>query len=386
MEEYTQITLNDWMQIKEDIRRKLKETAENFIYIGYRLKQIAETESYKQDGAVNIYEFAEKEYGLTRSVTSRFMAINTKFSVDGNSMELQEQYKEFGSSKLTEMLTLSDEDCRLITEKTTVKEIRALKEFNRQQGTTSEPAELSGLQKCIIDYFSRPEKREILNAILKLHIEGDLTEGVLRQQAEIINPSEFDTHVKGIVYLFLYEYDRGVAYKTITTNVTNRITWAEFIEEIVRIYEACYGPDTWENFYGPAEIVPPATEPEKEQPKETEKPINTKSEHCATSHKNEPPKAEEMTEKEQVTVAESYEEPEESEPNIEEMVPASDENIIMNPYRQLHRRAEDCLVKITDIMNEGKELMIPFERLEEAIEKTKILQAALEEMKELEVS
>ena len=35
-----QIALNEWMEWKEDIRRKLQETAGNFVYIGYRLKHI----------------------------------------------------------------------------------------------------------------------------------------------------------------------------------------------------------------------------------------------------------------------------------------------------------------------------------------------------------
>ena len=54
-----QITLNEWMEWKEDIRRKLQETAGNFVYIGYRLKQIRDSGMY--DGCESVYEFAEKE-------------------------------------------------------------------------------------------------------------------------------------------------------------------------------------------------------------------------------------------------------------------------------------------------------------------------------------
>lgn len=42
-EEFTQITIDQWQQWKEDIRSKLQETAENFVYIGYRLKQIRDS-------------------------------------------------------------------------------------------------------------------------------------------------------------------------------------------------------------------------------------------------------------------------------------------------------------------------------------------------------
>lgn len=53
MEEYTQITLDEWTQWKEDIRKKLTETAGNFVYIGYRLKQIRESGMF--DGAADVF-------------------------------------------------------------------------------------------------------------------------------------------------------------------------------------------------------------------------------------------------------------------------------------------------------------------------------------------
>ncbi|MDE7247644.1 MAG: hypothetical protein K2N43_07130, partial [Lachnospiraceae bacterium] len=130
MEEYRQITLDEWTQWKEDIRRKLAETANNFVYIGYRLKQIRDSGMY--DGAADIFEFAQKEYGLGKSTVSRFIAINEKYSEGGNSLELKEEFRGFSSSKLAEMLTLPDSEIELITEKTTIREIRALKDFNSQ--------------------------------------------------------------------------------------------------------------------------------------------------------------------------------------------------------------------------------------------------------------
>ena len=115
MEEVRQITIDEWIQWKEDIREKLRETAENFVYIGYRLKQIRDSGMY--GGAADIFEFARSEYGLGKSTVSRFIAINEKFSEGGNSLELRAPYRAIGSSKLSEMLTLTDEECSLITEK-----------------------------------------------------------------------------------------------------------------------------------------------------------------------------------------------------------------------------------------------------------------------------
>lgn len=159
-----QITIDEWMDWKEDIRRKLAETARNFVYIGYRLKQIRDSGMY--DGAEDIFEFAAKEYGLSKSTVSRFIAINEKFSEGGNSLELKEEYREMGSSKLAEMLALTDAECSMITKKTTVAQIRELKDFNRQEPEEEEgPEKVEGilhvwtpLQKCIMEYF-RGKKR-----------------------------------------------------------------------------------------------------------------------------------------------------------------------------------------------------------------------------------
>lgn len=398
-----QLTIFDWQAMKEDIRRKLQETAENFVYIGYKLRQIEKTESYKNDGASSIYEFAQNEYGLTRTVTQRFMAINAKFSVGGNSTELLEEYRGFGSSKLQEMLNLPDGDCALLTEKATVKEIRELKNFNRQQGTVQEETEeqdtpaYTNLQKCIIDFFSAGEKRETLNEVMKMALENGQPEGTARQQAELINPSEFASHAKGLIYLFLYEYDRGVSYKNIANGTITKMTWAEFVEEITGIYGSSYGPDTWLNFYGPVE-EPAAGEKEQEEP---EKPENTKAEGCATSHKEAEPEEEENGKREEEK--ENGERPETDTPKAADVEPVQDGNqkgrepeaqyehaaegqkphegtITENPYYKLQEEATSTAEAVAHLLKLHKHILIEnteMRRIKGGIEK---LSALVEQM------
>ena len=244
MEEYTQITLDQWMQWKEDIRRKLEETAGNFVYIGYRLKQIRDSGMY--DGAADIFEFAEREYGLGKSTVSRFIAINGKYSEGGNSLELREEFRNFSSSKLAEMLTLTDAECQLITDKTTIKEIRDLKNFGRQhpegRAEGTEPA--SPLAECIIDFFSG--KKEVLNGVMGyLHAEVP----GYRDAADLINPAGQGSHRKGIVFLFYYDWTTGIKYKLLMQPDPVSLTWTEFLNEVYKIY-AKYDPkDTWTDFY-----------------------------------------------------------------------------------------------------------------------------------------
>lgn len=264
MEQCTQITLAQWNQWKNDIREKLEETAENFVYIGYRLKQISETEAYRTDGYEDLYAFAEAEYGLSKSTVSRFIAINNKFSIDGNSPELKREAKGLGFSKLSEMLTLSDADCQLITQKTTVKEIRELKQFNH--GTPEEKdlrqQDYTPLQKCIIDFFSDPARHNLLNEIVNKVAEQDFGAVEAEQICEELNPSGCQSHKKGIVYLFLYDFQTGVKYKLMTKPQPIEMPWTEFISEIFRIYAPYIDGESsiWCNFYGPLPEEPDKTQ------------------------------------------------------------------------------------------------------------------------------
>lgn len=260
MEEYTQITLDEWTSWKEDIRRKLAETANNFVYIGYRLKQIRDSGMY--DGAADVFEFAQKEYGLGKSTVSRFIAINEKYSEGGNSLELKEEFRQFSSSKLAEMLTLPDNEIELITEKTTIKEIRELKNFNNQepeqQGEQEET--WTPLEKCLIDFFRT--RKEVLNGVME-HLDADPPE--YKAAAEQMAPSGQASHRKGIVFLFLYDWNTGVKYKIMTQPEPVSMTWEELLNMIYHIFGFSDQRDVWKDFYKAEE------EPEKEHQKEEEK-------------------------------------------------------------------------------------------------------------------
>ena len=268
-----QITLNEWMEWKEDIRRKLQETAENFVYIGYRLKQIRD--SGMLDGASDIFEFAQREYGLGKSTTSRFIAINEKYSEGGNSLELREEFRGFSSSKLSEMLTLPDNECQLITERTTIKEIRELKNFSKEQvqqdDMEKEEVVYTPLQKCIIDFFKEPQKAEMLNKIME-HLV--LTFPRFKEAAELMNPSGQSSHKKGIIFLFMYDYSTGVKYKDLTLPEPVSMSWNEFLEKVYEIYcgYECIDKTVHEAFYGKVEEE---KEPEKVVEIEEQKPQET---------------------------------------------------------------------------------------------------------------
>lgn len=259
---FHQITIDEYLMAKQEIEVRLRNIADNYVAIGFRLRQIMDSEAYRQEGYTSINDFAKKEYNLSESAVSRFIAINIRFSVGGYSDKLLPEYKNYGSSKLAEMLTLPDEDCRLIAESTTVATIRELKKFNKEAEShianhatpetvaevvqaevlSENPAAYSDFEKVIIEFFRN--ERELLNEIYRM---SDYESIVDR-----INPSGSRTFRKKIYMLFMYGYGEGLILKKMGEENTS-YTWQQFIETTVGIYKATYTDhDTvWENFYKP---------------------------------------------------------------------------------------------------------------------------------------
>ena len=117
----------DYREAKEIIRNKLQGMTQNFIGIGFYLRQIKETEGFRKDGYESIYEFAEDQYGIKRSTAIRWMQMNEKFSQGGYSPFLDSGYKDFGKSQLQEMLYLDSEQLEEVTPEMTVREIREIR-------------------------------------------------------------------------------------------------------------------------------------------------------------------------------------------------------------------------------------------------------------------
>ena len=332
MEVEGQITLDEWMQWKEDIRRKLKETAGNFVYIGCRLRQIRD--SGLLDGAADIFEFAQREYGLSKSTTSRFIAVNERFADPYNPLLIKEEFENIGSSKLSEMLTLPDSECELITEKTTVKEIRDLKAFNKeaeklenveestisavatsQQTTENEPdpeqpaVDYTPLQKCIIEYFR--EKQGLLNKAL-----GQIREKQWKEAYETVNPGGYVSCNKGLCFLFMYDFNRGISYKLMTEPAPVNMNWEDFLMDVAEIY----GEQSWEEFYGkPEKKEPEMEEPEMEEPEKTKEPPKQQTIHSVEPSVPEPDPITEEPEKAEMQ-GEAPEEPEQQLPGQMEVV------------------------------------------------------------------
>lgn len=218
MEGYTQITLDEWVQMKESLKRDLVGVQESFVRIGYTLRKIEEQKLYGQDGYKNITEFAKAEYGLNPSTVSRFMAINRKFSIDGYSDRLRPEFAQLGSSKLSEMLALPDQDMEMIKPEATRESIRDLKQFNREEPKTGIADDIRGV---IRQFFT--EKREILEELCS---SAAYAAGEVKKMVEIVNPNGTRTYRKGLYFLMMYEQEIDV--KEFRSKEIRSMSWEEF--------------------------------------------------------------------------------------------------------------------------------------------------------------
>lgn len=100
--------IKTYQEFEKQFDTELEKQAESFIKVGYLLKIARDTEILKESGYKTVAEFAKERYGLTKDIVSRYIRINDRFSKNGYSEELEDQYKGFGYSKLAIMLTLPD--------------------------------------------------------------------------------------------------------------------------------------------------------------------------------------------------------------------------------------------------------------------------------------
>ena len=119
--------LTGYNDFKGKLDTELKQNAEGFVRIGYLLKVARDTNILAESGYKNVAEFAQAEYGLTKDIVSRYIAINDKYAINGYSDKLQMQFEGFGVAKLQDMLTLPDSIIEEIEPTLTRREIAEIK-------------------------------------------------------------------------------------------------------------------------------------------------------------------------------------------------------------------------------------------------------------------
>lgn len=231
--EYKQITLTEWLDIKKKLkegissaRDKINGLKKDFVKIGYLLRKIDDNELYRQDGYKSIAEFAKAECSLSPSDTTRFIQINKKYSIGGNSEELRPEFLEYGQSKLAAMLALPDADLNMITPQTSREDIRELNRFNKsdpKQGADSD------IEQLIRDFYVSQEL--VRKAVA---VKDDVKE--LR---ELIAPSGSRSFRKGKWFIMFHENKINIKEYA---GIAKEMSWEEFTKITAKVLEK-YEPD-----------------------------------------------------------------------------------------------------------------------------------------------
>ena len=360
--EYTQITLNDWMEMKQKLKQELLGVKQSFVRIGYALRKIDDAKLYEQDGYKSIAEFAKAEYGLEGSTVSRFMSINREYSIDGYSERLKPEYADFNRSQLEEMLKLPEADREMITPDTARKEIRDIKKFNHaepQEGIADDVTDL-------IRHFGK-DNADTLKKLYQCGIADNLYENINRL-IEIVNPGGSRSYRKGLFFLMFHE--DCLKYKKYG-QTPQRMEYREFFERILDVFGDEPEEETMEGVTEAEhertdseherEVEELAAEPQRDSRVEREDPERGEHEQERTGQPD--PKVEEP-EKTVISPAKKTEEKEEtvpeiieSETEIEESVPKIMENVveIEEDVPEISENVIETEVKVTHQIKLGAE-------------------------------
>ena len=272
---------------KVEVGTELSKASESFVRIGYLLKVARDTailQGTEYEG--NYVKFAEAEFGLEKTQVSRFIRINDKFSVDGNSPELIEQYKGFGTRKLGIMLLLPDELTEELTPDFTVEEMEEIKnEIKEEDAITpleqyAESIENENFPNQAAEQYEESMLQGALYSILEER--PDLFEQICLHRDEILKtiaPVKEQTYItrikgKGRVMVIFHESDIAVVNARTNEKEKKPLEQADWIiQNMILPYGITPAREIYKEIFGKEFPEPVKEEPKKETKKEEPKRI-----------------------------------------------------------------------------------------------------------------
>ena len=306
--------LTGYTEYKNKLDTELKANAEGFVRIGYLLKVARDTNILADSGYKNVAEFAQAEYGLTKDIVSRYIAINDKYAENGYSDKLQSKYEGFGVAKLQEMLTLPDAIIEEIEPTLTKREIVEIKkEVAAEEAITpieaaieaadpkviQEEKELTLTQriwkdiiKSLWDKYNVKDKNTTLHKIIATEYpfvtNDSFTKPLESALYELIAPSGTATlwaRIPGVGRYMVTVKGLDEPINMVNARDGSKIntSFADAVRDIADIFDGECTPESWERVYGlpnpqyeETETKAPGTD--KKIPNNTEKaPKNTEN-------------------------------------------------------------------------------------------------------------
>lgn len=174
--EYTK----SYREFKADLDAEMSKVANGFVRIGYALKVARDTNVLHESGYTSVVAFAAGEYNLDKSQVSRFIAINDKFSENGYSDRIQEQYAGFGYAKLSLMLNLPDEVNTLLTADLSKADVKAIKEEIDEEKKVSDIELMIEHQEHLQEHPEQEENMLTRAVKIRLHDAPEMYEELFR--------------------------------------------------------------------------------------------------------------------------------------------------------------------------------------------------------------
>ncbi len=274
-------SIENYEQFKQALDTELANQAAGFVRTGYLLKKARDTDILAASGYSTVAEFAKAEYGLSKDIVSRYIAINDRYSEGGYSDRLQDKYEGYGVAKLQDMLTLPIEVVDLISPEMTRKEIAEVKAEVREEeaispvevaieGEDVQQADMDLSQKAIFQYAK--DNPEIFKKLLKWKKDGDSEE-----LESILAPSGIAvlaSRPQGIGKVFTSFKGEGqpVDILAVRSNEKQTLSMDEYAEKVREVFAPVADmPDAYEKTFGVAPVQPESV-PEKPEsvPKEPE--------------------------------------------------------------------------------------------------------------------
>ena len=253
--EQLRLTLPELEQEEKQIRENLGGIVRNFVKTGWHLSRIDRSGAYKLKGYHSVTEYARETFGMTPDGVSRFIHVYEKYSIQGDTPELREEYRDFNFSQLTEMLQLPEEDHTMIRPETKREDIRDLKKFNKQFQNNpdnllnwqQDPDDI--IREAVKEFFKAREKD--LNEIYDQYGVGPYPEEDIKKMARFLYREKKKKFQNDRVFLMLYP---DQVFIKSSDGELHDITWPEFFQTMGTIFDgSAAGKDTWENYFNPEE-------------------------------------------------------------------------------------------------------------------------------------
>jgi len=246
-------------QYKHEMDTELKNAAERFVKIGFLLRVARDTDILA-GRYENVNDFAKQEYGLDKTIVSRWIQINEEFSKNGCSDVLEEKYQGFGWAKLTIMLQMPKEIRKELSPIYSKAELQTIKDEISEEKRISDLEILmehneTDNKQTLIEQFLFAYGKEDPDFFIKLYEAVVMKKQGVNEMLELLAPTKqavYMARIAGVGKMLL-----SIREETISLiNVRNpeeeeTLTGQQLMESFcVVAMNANTARAAWENTYG----------------------------------------------------------------------------------------------------------------------------------------